>query len=57
MKKYILILMVAATVGVTSCGSGSTAPETTDPTVDSTSTKVDTTATPAVDTTVKAAVK
>ena len=47
--------MVAATVAVTSCGSGSTAPETTDPTADSTATKVDSTATPAADTTVKAA--
>ena len=49
--------MVAATVGVTSCGSGSTTTETTDPAVDSTTVKVDSTATPAADSTVKTEVE
>jgi len=39
--------MVAATVAVTSCGSGSTATEQTGPTADSTSVKVDSTSTKA----------
>lgn len=47
--------MVAATVAVTSCGSGSTATETTDPTADSTATKVDSTVTPVTDSTVASA--